>query len=62
VLLGLVIVTAVLQLTILYIPFFDRFFQITPLNAGELLLCIGLGVLMLLLIEGEKAWLRRQPE
>jgi len=60
VLLGLVVVTAVLQLTILYIPFFDQFFQITPLTVAELLICIGLGVVMLLLIEGEKAVLRRR--
>jgi Ca2+-transporting ATPase len=61
VLLGLVLLTAVLQLTVLYIPFFDQFFQITPLTLVELLICVGLGVVMLLLIEGEKALLRRQP-
>ncbi|KAA3656851.1 MAG: cation-translocating P-type ATPase, partial [Chloroflexi bacterium] len=48
VLLGLVGVTAVRQLIILYVPFFDQFFQITPLSAVELLLCVGLGVGMLL--------------
>ncbi|MCA9968931.1 MAG: cation-translocating P-type ATPase, partial [Anaerolineales bacterium] len=59
VLLGLVAVTAVLQLLVLYVPFLDRFFEITPLSLGELLLCVALGVGMLLLIELEKAWLRR---
>ncbi|KAA3664554.1 MAG: hypothetical protein DWQ04_05150, partial [Chloroflexi bacterium] len=60
VLLGLVGVTAVRQLIILYVPFFDQFFQITPLSAVELLLFVGLGVGMLLLIELEKTWLRSQ--
>ncbi len=60
VLLGLVGVTAVLQLTVIYTPFLDQFFQVTPLSARELLLCVGLGGLTLLLIELEKAWLRRR--
>jgi Ca2+-transporting ATPase len=60
VLLGLVAVTAALQLTVIYVPFLDSFFQVTPLTAGQLLLCVALGGLMLLLIEAEKAWpLRR---
>jgi P-type Ca2+ transporter type 2C len=60
VLLGLVLITAVLQLIVIYTPFLDQFFQVTPLSAPELLLCVGLGGLTLLLIEAEKAWLRRQ--
>jgi Ca2+-transporting ATPase len=60
VLLGLVLLTAVLQLLVIYVPFLDRFFQVTPLAAPELLLCVGLGVLTLLLIEAEKWWLRRR--
>jgi Ca2+-transporting ATPase len=59
VLLGLVALTAVLQLLAIYVPFLDQFFQITPLNGLELLLCVGLGGLMLMLIELEKALLRR---
>ncbi|MEZ4589544.1 MAG: cation-translocating P-type ATPase [Chloroflexota bacterium] len=60
VLLGLVGVTAVLQLIVIYTPALDQFFQVTPLSGLELLLCAGLGVGMLLLIELEKVWLRRQ--
>ncbi len=60
VLLALVVLTAALQLVVIYVPFFDRFFQITPLNLAELLLCIGLGAGMLLMIEAEKSWLRRR--
>ena len=60
VLLGLVVITAVLQLIVIYTPALDQFFQVTPLSGMELLLCAGLGLGMLLLIELEKAWLRRQ--
>ena len=60
ILLGLVAITAMLQLMVLYVPFLDQFFQITPLSAGELLLCVALGVGVLLLIEVEKAWLRHR--
>jgi len=58
-LLGLVALTVVLQLIAVYAPFLDRFFQVTPLSALELSLCVALGVAVLLLIELEKAWLRR---
>lgn len=57
VLLGLVGVTAVLQLGVIYLPFLDQFFQVTPLSLLDLLLCVGLGGLMFLLIEAEKVWL-----
>ncbi len=60
VLLGLVMVTAVLQLLVIYTPALDQFFQVTPLSALELLFCVGLGLAVLLLIELEKAWLRRR--
>ncbi len=60
VLLGLVVVTAALQLMVLYVPFLDQFFQITPLSLQELLLCVALGVVVLVLIELEKAFLRRR--
>ncbi len=59
ILLGLVVITAALQLTVLYVPFLDQFFQITPLRAVDLLLCVGLGLGTLLLIELEKVLLRR---
>jgi P-type Ca2+ transporter type 2C len=57
-LLGLVVVTAVLQLGVIYLPFLDQFFQVTPLSLLELMLCVGFGGLMFLLIEAEKVWLR----
>ena len=60
VLLGLVLLTAVLQLMVLYVPALDQFFQITPLSLPDLLLCVALGIGMLLAIELEKTWLRRR--
>ncbi len=60
VLLGLVILTAGLQLTVIYLPYLDQFFEVTALSWSELLLCAGLGVLTLLLLEWEKWWLRRR--
>jgi Ca2+-transporting ATPase len=59
ILLVLILVTAVLQLAVIYIPFLDQFFQITPLTLGELSLCVAFGLGMLLLIELEKVLLRR---
>ncbi|MGD9876157.1 cation-translocating P-type ATPase [Desulfococcus sp.] len=62
VLIGLVGITALLQLMVLYVPFFAPFFQVVPLGVGELLVCAGLGLGMLLLIEMEKAWQRRRED
>jgi Ca2+-transporting ATPase len=50
-------VTFVLQLVALYVPFFEDFFQITPLSTFQLAICIGLGVLIFALIEVQK-WVR----
>lgn len=62
VLLGLVLLTIVSQLTVVYLPVLDRFFQVTPLAWKEMLLCAGLGLATLLLLEAEKMWLRhRRP-
>lgn len=60
VLTGLVGLTAVLQLAAIYIPFLDQFFQVTPLALPDLFLCVGLGVVILLLIEAEKFVMRRR--
>jgi Ca2+-transporting ATPase len=59
-LLGLAVATAVLQLIVVYTPFLDQFFHVTPLSALELTLCVALGGLTLALLETEKAWLRRR--
>jgi len=56
------VVTFVLQLIALYVPFLEDFFQITPLSAVQLLICIGMGVLVFVLVEFQKLLARnRQP-
>lgn len=60
VLLGLVLLTIVAQITVVYLPVLDRFFQVTPLQWDEMLLCAGLGLATFLLLEAEKMWLRRR--
>ncbi len=59
VLLGLLLLTIVAQLTVVYLPALDRFFQVTPLRWDEMLLCAGLGLATFLLLEAEKMWRRR---
>ncbi len=58
VLLGLVLLTIVSQIAVVYIPALDQFFQVTPLGWDEMLLCVGLGVVTLILLEVEKVWMR----
>ncbi len=50
-LLVMVISTILLQLVAIYAPFLADFFQVTPLNLGQLLICIGAGVLTFVLVE-----------
>lgn len=59
VLLGLVLLTIIAQLTVVYLPALDQFFQVTPLQWDEMLLCVGLGLATFLLLEAEKMWMRR---
>ncbi len=47
-------VTLVLQLAVIYTPFLQRFFQVTPLSLAELALAAALGSLALVAIEIEK--------
>lgn len=58
-LLMMVLATFVLQLIAIYVPFFDDFFQITPLSAVQLLICIGVGFLTFGLIELQKRLMSR---
>jgi len=60
VLLGLAILTIVLQLLVIYVPFLDRFFNVVPLSSTELLLAAVLGNTAFWAIEIEKWFLRRQ--
>ncbi len=51
--------TLFLQLAVLYVPFLQTFFNTAPLVWYDLLLCIGLGALVLVGIEFEK-WVSRR--
>lgn len=60
VLLGLVVLTIVSQIAVVYLPALDQFFQVTPLGWEEMLVCVGLGVVTLIFLEVEKVWMRRR--
>ena len=59
-LLALVVLTVLLQLLVLYVPFFRPFFHIVPLAATDLLLCAAMGAVLFGALELEKWWLRRR--
>jgi Ca2+-transporting ATPase len=58
-LIGAVALTVVLQLLVTYQPFLQELFETTALTAADLLICIGLGVIMLVGVEVEKLLFRR---
>ena len=58
-LLGAVLLTAVLQLTIIYLPWAAAVFKTTPLTAGELVLCLLLSAVVFVAVEVEKMLFRR---
>jgi len=53
-LLAMVVLTFILQLVAIYVPFFEDFFEIVPLTLTQLLICIGLGVLVFVFLELQK--------
>ncbi len=53
-----VIFSFILQLGIIYLPFFNRLFRTAPLNTGELLFCITMAFAIFFAAEIEK-WMRR---
>lgn len=53
-LLSSVLLTVVLQLMIIYLPFFNSLFHTQPLNMFELIFCFSLPLLVLVVIEIEK--------
>jgi len=58
-LLGAVVVTVILQLAAVYVPFFNRIFNTTPLTASQLLICIVLSTIVFWGAEIEKWLIRR---
>jgi P-type Ca2+ transporter type 2C len=53
-LIGAVLLTFVLQLGVIYLPFANALFKTQPLSVGELATCIGLSVVVLTGVEIEK--------
>jgi len=59
-LLGAVLLTLVLQLATVYVPWLQPIFRTQALSAGELFACFGLAGLVFLAVEIEKLWRRRR--
>ncbi|MBI1277417.1 MAG: HAD-IC family P-type ATPase [Anaerolineaceae bacterium] len=58
-LLGAVVVTIILQLAAVYVPFFNNIFNTTPLTATQLLICVVLSTIVFWAAEIEKWLIRR---
>lgn len=61
-LLGAVLLTFALQLVTIYVPWLTPIFRTEPLSLVELALCIGAALVVLVVVEIEKAWRRSQPQ
>ncbi len=57
--LGAVLLTFVLQLAVLYVPFLQPIFKTTPLSLSELAFCLALSAVVFVAVEIEKALARR---
>jgi P-type Ca2+ transporter type 2C len=53
-LIGAVALTVVLQLGVIYLPFANKIFKTQPLTLGEMGICVGLSLVVLVAIELEK--------
>ena len=58
-LIGAVALTVVLQIAVTYVPFLQELFETTALTAADLWICVGLGFIMLIGVELEKAIFHR---
>jgi Ca2+-transporting ATPase len=54
-----VLLTLLLQMATIYVPFLQPVFHTAPLSAGELLFCLALSALVLIAVELQKALRRR---
>lgn len=57
--LGAITITFLLQLTVIYVPFFNDVFYTHPLPLFDLLVCIAMSSLVLIAVEIEKLFARR---
>lgn len=58
-LIGAVIVTIILQMMAIYLPFFNTLFNTNPLTLGQLAICLVLSTLIFWVVELEKLLIRR---
>jgi Ca2+-transporting ATPase len=54
-----ILLTVVLQLIVIYVPFFNDVFKTSPLDRHELLVCFLLPLVVFVLVEFEKLAARR---
>jgi P-type Ca2+ transporter type 2C len=52
------VLTLTLHLSVIYIPFLEQFFDLSPLNSHDLLLSVGFGVLVMILVQVERMILK----
>ena len=50
----MVLVSVFAQLAVLYLPSLESFFQIEPLSVVQLVVCISVGLLVFVCLEGAK--------
>lgn len=60
-LLGAVLLTFVLQMATIYVPFLNPIFKTQPLNLMELVLCLVAASVVWIVVEIEKTWRRSRP-
>jgi Ca2+-transporting ATPase len=58
-LVGAVLITLVLQILIIYVPFFNPIFRTAPLTGYELLITLALSFVVFIAVEIEKYFKRR---
>ena len=56
---GAVVLTFILQLAVIYLPYANELFKTKPLSLGELLICIGASAIVFHAVELEK-WIKRK--
>jgi Ca2+-transporting ATPase len=59
-LLGAVVLTFVLQMATIYVPWLNPIFKTEPLSMAELAVCLGAAAIVWVVVELEKTWRRRQ--
>jgi Ca2+-transporting ATPase len=58
-LLGAVVLTVLLQLAVVYTPAGNAWFRTVPLGAADMAVCVGAALVIMLVVEAEKAVRRR---